>query len=294
MEVRIGFKMWTVVRSFIVVLLLATAALKVGSVDTLLRRGGLLSNPFSISLAVGFELFAACLIALAPGRFAHRFAVLVFLSFLVVAGFAWLLGQDCNCFGSQSVGALPILIDVGCLVCLAVFHPADSDATKRDFVFASRLVGGSFGFAMLGSMLVFGHATHSFQDDAMPAAFDKQMIGKPFPLYQFDQVQEVLASGGTTLWVLMRPDCDHCHQFARDWDMNSLDSDTRIVSVSMSPNRWTVMPGVVSATIAQTSDNFELEWADASEPFVAAPTIVTVNEGIVQDFASGDIDRSAL
>ena len=285
--------MWGKLRLLLAGLLLATAALKVWAAGDLVRSGGLLSNPEVIAIAVGFELSAAALIALAPSLVAHRVAVGVFALLAIVAGTAWWTGADCGCFGPRTVSGVPLLIDVGCLVLLlGITRSVQQAVTGQSRSSASIRwpVAGAFGAGVLGAITGFWAAGNAARVGEMPAWFDASLVGERFPLLQNADVKRITAPEGESLFVLLRPDCEHCREFATRWRSAPPvgTSAQRIVSVSISPLAWTFMPGTVSADAENTKGSFVVRWEDGVEPFVASPMLIAVAEHRVVAIISGD------
>jgi hypothetical protein len=103
---------FTGVRIGLSLLLSLTAVFKILDASAILGSGGLLASPLRLSLTVGFEVFAAAVIVLAPPRIVHRFALLVFSSLVCIAAWAWWTQTDCGCFGSRTPKGIPLIVDV--------------------------------------------------------------------------------------------------------------------------------------------------------------------------------------
>jgi hypothetical protein len=288
--------MWHVLRWSLVVLLLATAAIKLAAIGQLLHGGGLLSDPRMIGLAVGFELAAAASIGLARDRLAHWIALATFAMFSLIAGADWLTGQDCNCFGPHTTRGLPLLIDVACLIALAWVRPL----CKPEPAPGETIVGHSrhrlLPYVVFTAMIVGGAtwlwASRVESRQSVPSWFGEQLIGKRFPLLKFAEVDALIPDRGQVTVMFLRPDCEHCHEFASQWNVTHAEDEElrrRVLTVSMAIGQWTVMPRVVSAAVAESPENVELTWTADTEPFVAAPTVIQLNNSVVTQVESGDL-----
>ena len=287
--------MWHTLRWSLVVLLLVTAAFKLTTIGELLHSGGLLSDPRLIGLAVGFELAAAASIGLAHDRIAHGIALATFAVFSLIAGAAWLTGHDCNCFGPHTTRGLPLLIDVACLITLAWVRPLREPVHAPGETIVDHSWRRWPAYAVFAAMIIGGAtwwwASLMESRQAIQSWFGEQLIGERFPLLQFREVEALIPSTGPVTVMFLRPDCEHCHVLASQWNATHAEDDElrrRVLTVSVTSGRWTVMPGVVSAAVVETPGNVELAWTADTEPFVAAPTVIQLNDSVVTEVKSGD------
>lgn len=272
----------------LVCFLVATAITKWLTLSELLRGGGLLSDTNVLSIAIGFELAAAAMIALASERVAHRVAVATFGLLALVAGFAWWTQQDCNCFGPRTPRGVPFLIDLLCLGALAWVRPSKALVVETKATWTILLAALLFVVGGGGTWVMANRITSAA---TMPMWFGDQLVGTRFPLLQLHSVQHLFPIEGDLTVFLLRPDCDHCREFATEWNAAyPPDHPHRpgVVGVSISPGQWTVMPGIVSATVVENPGNVPIQWSAETEPFVAAPTRVNCVDGLVVKVTSGD------
>ncbi|MFG0261792.1 MAG: hypothetical protein ACF788_05315 [Novipirellula sp. JB048] len=129
-------------------------------------------------------------------------------------------------------------------------------------------------------------------DEKMPAWLGDNLIGIKMPLLRDESftATAVMPKSGEALVVLLRPDCEHCHEVAQAW--RESDKNPRpalvVIGVSVASDGWTVMPAAVSATPLGSKDEFAIDWKDAEEPFVAAPTFIAVRDQMVVGVATGE------
>lgn len=309
-------------------LLTLTAALKILDTATILGSGGLLSAPLYLSLAVGFEVFAAVVIALARPRIAHRFALLVFTSFAAIAAWAWWTQTDCGCFGSRTPKGVPLIVDLVAVGLLLRCGWADRKLAasggrgrNTSAETASEAVGeqcvarageakhgnshpqvklgnyrlrftllAAFGMAIAGGGVAAWRADSLTRVDDIPAWFGDNLVGQTFPLLMDPRFESIVPATGKVLLVLLRPECEHCRDFAQAWASEHRPNwaEDQVAGVSVEGNEWTVMPGVISAVPVANQERFLLSWNPGEEPFVAAPTLIFCKNRVVDCVISGD------
>lgn len=298
--------MWWLLRRLLVGLLVCSAIVKVIYAQQMLHSGGLLSSRWSIASAVGAEFLIAGLIWTCRSTVAHGVAVFAFALLGIVASVAWLSGSNCNCFGPRTISGVPALVDFACLLGLLLtaksVHASHVDAMHHSGVVASverrrpKIRSSMHVFAVALVSLVSGAAAWSaagpttVRPGEIVTWFGENLVGHPFPLLRFPEIDAVTPSEGRRLFILLRPDCEHCHDFARHWNQGppeGIDVE-EVVGVAVMPSVWTIMPGVVSATAVRTPDGGELKWTDVSEPFIATPMLIAVDGRRVNMVVSGD------
>lgn len=286
--------MWGWLRYAYSLLLIVTAVTKVAAADQLLHSGGLLSTPLMIALAFTFELIAAGVISIAKPQLAFWFAIATFSAFTVIAGASWWLAADCNCFGPRTAAGLPLLVDLLCLFGLGVSYRSSQTLEATTLVWfrcswrVATLLVIALAILLTGSVLTIAETTK--RGATMPAWFGENLIGKQFPMLRDHRVAEVMMEDTTGILVFLRSDCEHCQQLVDHWQRESreLDTNSTIISVSMSPSSWIFMPGNLSAKVVHAPSTFEVRWDDEREPAVEAPTLIVIQNGKVVDVHTGD------
>lgn len=292
---------WIFVRSLLAAVLLLTASMKVFDAAKILGSGGLLSSSLRLSLAVGFEVFAAIVIAVTPSQIAHRFGLLVFSGLAIVAAWAWWAQTDCGCFGSETPKGVPLIVDLvatglllACRRSANASRVTDHVAFRRQFIQALTV---AVTFGLFAAAATNWRISSTVADEAMPAWLGENLIGMKMPLLRDESssAADLLPVSGEALVVLLRPDCEHCHEVAQAWrdSEKSLRAGLVVIGVSVASDGWTVMPAAVSATPLGSKDEFVIDWKDAEEPFVAAPTFLAVRDQTVVGVVSGE-DASAV
>jgi uncharacterized membrane protein YphA (DoxX/SURF4 family) len=277
---------WPIVRMLLAALLVVTGLMKATHSAELLASGGLLGSSTAIALVVGFEWFAATLIAIGPARLAQRFAFVLFSAFAIVASWAWWTDQDCGCFGPQAPEGVPLLIDMAALLLVAwsVRSQRPSATVVRPAFQSLRasLVAGLM-LAALGGGFTIWQINHQNTAQAMPSWFGENLIGKEFPLLRDPRFAALVPERGEALIVMLRPDCEHCRELASEWPEISrqLDPSTKVIGISIFPNRWTVMEGRVFVSPTKSLDTFDVHWM-GDEPFVASPALFYTENRTVQ------------
>ncbi len=286
---------WSVVRILLAALLVVTGVLKVTHSAALLASGGLLGSSTAIALVVGFEWFAATFIAIGPVRAAQRLAILLFSGFAAVAAWAWWTDQDCGCFGPQTPKGVPLLLDLIALLLVAwsVQSKRRSGTIAKPACqsLAASLIAGSM-FAALGSGFTAWQINHQAAAQTMPSWFGENLIGKEFPLLADPRFAALVPEQGEALIVMLRPDCEHCRELIEQWPTISsqLAPSTKVIGISVSPNRWTVNPGKPTVKPLGISSELVIDW-EGDEPFVTAPGMFMIQDRKVRLLPRG---KSAL
>ncbi|KLU02184.1 hypothetical protein RISK_005250 [Rhodopirellula islandica] len=281
------------------VLLMLTAALKMLGASAVLGSGGLLASPVRLSLAVGFEVFAAVLIAMAPPRFAHRFALLVFSALACIAAWAWLTQADCGCFGARTPKGVPLIVDLAVVGLLLCSRGLGQHQLREGFNLLRRHLFMPAGIAVTAGLLAAGGTMWQIErissPNEIPTWFGDNLIGMWFPLLCDEKFAEAMPATGDALVVMLRPDCEHCREVAAEWESrNAGQRDAlSVIGISVAEGRWTVMPNEVSPMPIGAGDEFVITWEDTEEPFIAAPTFIAVRDRIVVGVATGK-DASEL
>ncbi|WP_153558852.1 MauE/DoxX family redox-associated membrane protein [Roseimaritima sediminicola] len=287
-------------RSLLAAVLLMSASAKGMDAARILGSDGLLSSTPRLSGVIGFEVFAAVFIALAPSRTAHRFGLLVFSGLACVAAWAWWTQADCGCFGSETPQGFPLVVDLIAIgLLLAARHSVKACRIGGDGEFRRQVV-----LALTAAVVLGGFATvatnwrmdATLDEQEMPAWFGDNLVGRKMPLLHDKRFAAVMPTSGEALIVLLRPDCEHCHEVAKSWREFGTSGSRRgvfVVGVSVATDGWTVMPGTVSAAPSDSEDEFKLVWGGAQEPFIAAPTFIAVRDQTVAAVVSGE-DASTL
>ena len=120
----------------------------------------------------------------------------------------------------------------------------------------------------------------------VPEFFGENLVGQPVP-------RPLLRAAGLagdrreTLFVLLRPDCEHCRELASRWQapIGGDGRAVRCVGVSIGSEGWTVAAGRVAAEFAAGVGTV-VRWDDR-EPFVAAPTIIETRDGRITAVHAG-------
>ncbi|MEM9368513.1 MAG: hypothetical protein AAGD07_21165 [Planctomycetota bacterium] len=282
------------VRIGLSVLLTLSVGLKMLHAATILGSGGLLASPLRLSLAVGFEVFATVVIALAPSRVTHRFALVVFSSLACIAAWAWWTQTDCGCFGARTPKGVPLIVDLGAVTLLLASGralgkrevPEIKDSLRRLFLSAG--IGVAAGLLAVGGTMWRIERISSV--DEMPRWFGDNLIGMRFPLVNDERFAEVMPATGDALVLMLRPDCEHCREVAAQWGLREAAQPVafRVIGISVGEGRWTVMPDNVLPTPMSADDEFRISWEGTDEPFIAAPTFIAVRDRIVVAVATGD------
>lgn len=275
-------------------LLTVTAATKFFDATAILGSNGLLASHFRLSLAVGFEIMAVGVIALAPTRFAQRFATLTFLSFTFIAAWTWWVQMECGCFGSKTPKGVPIALDITAIVLLLSCHRrvaghsvADASPYQRRLIWALiiSLFAGSVSF----------YATHwrirqlSSETDA-PTWYGTNLVGKRFPLVLDEKFATVVPESGDALIVMLRPNCKHCRELTKHWpEVHTRQPLTcKTLCISIIQDQWTVMPSRVSHVPLGLADEFAVFWEALKEPLVLSPTFIAVRDRVVVGVRTGE------
>ena len=286
--------------SLAALVLLLSGALKVVSAAALLGGDGLLSGPIRLVAVVSLEGFVAGLLLTLSVLWAARVGLFVFAAFGSVAAWTLWSGADCGCFGSATPRGLPLAVDLVTVVGLGwvVWRvPAVGVAAAVPDAIGlgsgwedapdgpSGTARATFGGVTLGRAVLFGVCLATFggvvagwrvasvvgEREGWPAWLGPEMVGQALPWPEGLAVEPE----GRSAWVLLRPDCQHCREFAEAWAAGQrfgID-DSSLVGVAVESGQWTFMPGRVSAD-AVVGDGDVVHRFNGDEPFVGTPMVV--------------------
>lgn len=282
------------IRMGLATLLIYTATAKYSDAAVILGSGGLLASSTRLPLTIGFEWFASVTIASAPARFAHRFALLVFSTLSLVAGWAWWSDTDCGCFGSHTSKGAPLIVDLVAIALLLACRPVPDRERRSNRTAFQGMPIRSLSVA-LAAWAVASAATHWRIEQlaaavSMPAWFGENLIGTQFPLLRDPKCVAVVPESGATLMVFLRPDCDHCRKLSQNWGEIETPPPPNftVIGVSVAGGRWTFMPREVSPIPLGSEGEFTMMWDHREEPFIAAPTFIAIRDRRVIGIATGE------
>lgn len=286
---------WQLLRVLLALLLLSTAVLKLLDSAQVIATGGLLGTQLKLSLAIGCEVFAALLIAVAPAQIAHRFGLLFFSGLTCIAAWAWWTQADCGCFGAQTPSGVPLILDMVALAMLIAVRPPVPRGEETNVATTRPIWLPPLALAMTMGLLATGLtnwriASSGAGENEMPAWFGDNLIGLKLPLLRDERLVTIIPAAGKCLLVMLRPDCEHCREVAEHWHAGGAKNidQLAIVSVAIEDGLWTTMPNVVSAKPLDVDGAIIVNWAKGDEPFVAAPTIIAIRDQMVVGVSSGD------
>lgn len=272
------------VRMLIGGLLLATAALKIGSPAESAKMSVAYGIPPLLSAAaVQVELaFAALLIfgcwpKQTLGAVAALFALFgAFSAYRGLAGY-----ESCGCFGAFQVNPwITAALDAG-LLCLAAWGAWRLPRGARQELQPFLLAGGAYavlGFSAATVMALGAGASHAdaalFEGDGTIILDPDSWVGKPFPLASYLDPAIPLQEGRWTI-LIHHHDCPHCQEAAPQYErLAETVGDRRVLLVETPPyGEGDSAEG--AALRSRLSD--DREW------FVQTPVEIEVDAGIVVD-----------
>ena len=287
---------WPPISWILATVLVVTAALKFAHARELLAGGGLLSSREMLVLVPTAEVAVATIVVLARPRVGRTIALLTFLTFAIVSGWSVVSGEQCNCFGPSIAPVWPLLIDLLAIAAISVCRTNPGKATQHRIRFPALAVVVLLLSGLAAATMSFV-ATAAVKDKRpIPSWFGENLVGMTCPLFLHPDFESRATPTNQDLIILFRPDCEHCREFAAVWNESTPPQwkDKQVASVSITPSRWTVMPNVVSVDPLPSHDVITLHWSEGTEPFVAAPTILFLENGQVRRVLSGEDSEQAL
>ena len=304
-----GLAVWVgrLVVTLAALVLLLSGALKIVSTAALLGGDGLLSGPIRLGAVVALEGGVAGLLLTLPVAWAARLGLFVFAAFGSVAAWTLWSGGVCGCFGPGTPRGLPLSIDGLAVLVLGwlVWRTSVDGSSRIDGLsvdatgwvsgvevndlpaISGATSGGNLikALTVAGLLAAAGGAAASWRVSSIgdrhgwPVWFGPESIGNRLPWPEGLKTN----ADGQSAWILLRPDCQHCREFANAWEHGErfgIDDEV-VVGVAIEPGRWTFMPGFVSADPV-ASDGNAVHQFDADEPFVATPMVVQFEGAVVR------------
>lgn len=288
-----GDHAWAVLRVPLAGLLLSAVVVKFWFAREILASDGMLSQPWLLPVAAGAEAGAGLTILLAPAWRGYLVAAASFSALAAVSGWSLATGRDCGCFGPQTNTFGPFLLDVACLLALAFVHPRPTLASKmqrsRTILIGAASVAIALCMGAISERLMAGR-------EGIPAFFGDNLVGRQWPLLEREDFPATAGGIDRSLFVLLRPDCGHCREFARLWSEQPLPGWelSQIFCISLGNAKWTVTPGVVAVDPIDVEGAVTLSWDLGAEPFVATPAIFVVDDQVVHCAVDGEAALDAL
>ena len=274
---------WGQIRFFVAALLLFAAAVKVVSTPQILAGGGLLGTAPRLTCVVAFEASMATYLIIGNLFLSWILTLVVFVVFVVSAGYALATGQACNCFGDQVDPQVMLIIDMVVLAATGWCRPVPEPGTQKQLIkhlIIAAIVGTAFaGLSVWRNQVV---------DRTQPLEFllADMLNGKPWPLDEslHPDLQEL--GSGKWMVVVVRRDCDHCRELIEKYfrDPQRHRPDERTAVFVAGNDQWPFQLDHVSFDVI--GGTF-LAWSSA-EPFVASPAIFLIDDGTVVEAADGN------
>ncbi len=291
--------MWYALRYGLVLLLAATAVAKLLMTEQLIRGNGVLASIPMLSLAVGGEFFASLCLALARPFHAFLVACGTFVPLTAFAFWAWSGEHDCNCFGTLTPSGVPLVIDLSCLVAIAVAYPSarrEDARFLRSNKYSIRIIATVSIAAIMASGVTWRIAHNSIVSSTVPTWFGENLLGQPFPMLPDEAARSLLNASDHIAILFVRPDCGHCQVIVDrlSESKSRIRLDDPLICVSIAKGAWTFDVELSSRGYDDLQRNVVVDWIDADEPFVETPTLILESAGVVTTVISGDAVIDAI
>ncbi len=292
---------WPVVRTIAVGALLVAAMTKATFATEILASEGLLSTSWRLFPAIGGEAAVALLLVVLRPRVSRLFCLVTFLLLAGVSGYATLTQQSCQCFGSSIPSHYMLIFDLA-MVALTMasspgtghspaVSPSQADVTistagSQTYSMRSALVGS----AVLGLTVSCG--AFAFHAMSVPSSVEfllpETLQGQAWPITSRHHPDLTQLQTGKWLAVVLRPDCEHCQQLVETWfaDPTRHRSGERTVMFHATDRHWSLQFDRVTLSEVAAAERPSIHWA-SDPPFVAAPGVFVLDNGIVVDGADG-------
>lgn len=272
---------WTNYSLSVATILVLAGALKAWHAPRILAMNGLLSSEWLLISAILLELVAAVLIVGLSPREAWFLVVAVFAFFAIVASFALISGETCNCFGIELLGAwLTLPLDIIVLIGAVLLRPnVESQRNTRISFFS---VAFAVVLAAIGVGLAEYRLRQSESSERLEFLLADELIDKPWPITEAHHPELAQLRTGNWLILIVRSDCEHCQKLIaehfHDPELHRPGERTAIFIAGS--DEWTFRLDHVSLKPGKNS----IRWP-AGEPFVASPVVFQSVEGIVRHAA---------
>jgi hypothetical protein len=289
---------WSMFRSIPVAVLILAAAMKAVSATQILASEGLLASPRLLFPVIGGEVAVAFLLIMLPIRGSRLVGLVAFTVLAFAAGYATATQQSCQCFGSSVSPHYMLLIDLGILFLTWVSRPgpAAGGAISGESVGGNqspRLELSSIRHAVIASVIVgTTAATGAFAyhklSSPSPVEFllAETLRGQTWPVTAQYNPKLTELETGKWLVLVVRPDCEHCGNLVAKWfaDPERQHDRERTATFHATDGRWSFFFDNVTLSSAELTESAAIVWGNGS-PFVAAPAVFVLDDGMVVDAA---------
>jgi hypothetical protein len=272
--------LWPFAKTATAILLGSAAIVKVLGFNEILLSDGLLSSRHALLAVIVIESAISVFVLLADRWASWLVASITFGTFSVIAGWAWLSDQACNCYGATFGPGLVFVTDAVVLTLLTLVRVPRERVSRLKPLCVAGLGGLTVG---VGVLLSNPPAVFS---DPLQFLVPESLVGHPWPIDESWHSELSRLQEGEWLVVVLRTDCPHCvelinNHFTED-DGTTPNAGQAVVFVS-GQRRWPFQFDRIS--LNPTGDTSILWPSDA--PFVACPAVFVIRDGIVIDAADG-------
>lgn len=273
---------WKYFRFCVAALLMIAAGAKVANLTEILESGGLLSNRWLLTLAIGVEAGVAVFLLLNNTFASWAVTAGLFLIFSGASTYAIASGQDCNCISQKISPKMMLPFDLTILAILFWVKPAVSFSWNK----ASLLqVAGCVGVSALvaGATAFYEPAEKS---DPLQFLLADMLVEKRWPLDAGLHPELAELGEGNWMVLVVRRDCEHCREvLAKHFaDPHTHRPNERTAVFVAGEPTW---PFVLDKIAIESSSGTAITWP-GEEPFVASPAIFLIENGKVVKARDGD------
>lgn len=279
----------TAYRLGVATVLIVAAATKAWNSPRILAMDGLLSQHWLLNTVIGLEAIMAVLILSLSARIARALIIVVFGCFAMVAGYALVLGKDCNCFGLDLLGAW-FTMPLDLLVLLGAWFLVPDTESQLPVRVPKRLFALAIVLAVVGIGVSQYRISKSKTTQRLEFLLAEEMVNKPWPIASAFHPELAQLETGNWLVLIVRSDCEHCRELIeRQFQDPKLHRPSERTAVFIAgSDEWSFQLDHVSF---EPGPNL-VSWQD-SEPFVASPAAFLIVDGVVKH-AGDSLDSSSF
>lgn len=269
---------WTVFRLAVAVILIVAAITKAWNSPRILAMDGLLSDHWLLNAVIGLEALMAVLILCLSANIARVLIIVVFGCFAVVAGYALILGKDCNCFGLDLLGAW-FTLPLDLIVLVGAWFLVPSGESQPLGRIPTRFVALAIVLAVVGIGVSQYRISKSKTTERLEFLLAAEMVEKPWPITSTYHPELAQLATGKWFVLIVRSDCKHCQELIEErFQDPKLHRPSERTAVFIAGNdAWSFQLDHVSLEHGQSS----IIWPNG-EPFVASPAVFQCVNGIIK------------
>lgn len=237
-----------------------------------------------LALVILLELIIACVVLVGSWVVAWRLLMLLFATLSVVSIYSSLMGVECGCFGFAIPEWVVAAFDLSVLVSVT----STSKFWKNEFRVMWNCRSVLLALLIITAVMLSG-VWKSSSDGCGDVIVTEDLLGEPLPFLKRSSSLSALGNGRHLL-VFLSPNCEHCKQFVENASMGSQE-EASVVSVVMNGGTWNFNFGELALT---SSGRGQVDWGKCGGPFISTPSVIILNDGVVEWGRSGSSAEEAF